>query len=73
MDNDSSDRKGIARRDVLLSGSSLFAASALDGRGLGHRNQQAGQRPGDSSQHHRCFLPTRSVRSRPAPTYTPIR
>ena len=29
MDNDSSDRKGIARRNVLLSGSSLLAASAL--------------------------------------------
>jgi hypothetical protein len=29
MDNDSSDRKGVHRRDVLLSGSSLLAASAL--------------------------------------------
>ena len=34
MDNDSSDRNGIARRDVLLSGSSLLAASALIGEVL---------------------------------------
>ena len=34
MSNDCSDRKGIDRRDVLLSGSSLLAASALIGGGL---------------------------------------
>ena len=38
------DRKGIDRRDVLLSGGSLLVASALMGEALVACNQQAGQR-----------------------------
>ena len=71
MDNDSSDRNGIARRDVLLSGSSLLAASALIGEVL----VTATSGPADAQASTAIlprFLPIRSVTWRPAPTYTPI-
>ena len=66
------DRKGIDRRDALLSGGSLLVSSALMGEALA----AATSKPANAQaalQRLPRFLPIRSVTSLQAPTSTPIR